>query len=115
MEGKKIYIRKTCSDHKQSDSTHRGRLFYVYLEKGLEIKIEKVLEEGPFEFRKGKGTRNDIGLMRFMLEKVFDNKEETCLYFIHCSGIIQNFLILQFYIILTSYVKFASSLKNERT
>ena len=47
----------------------------------LESKIEEVIED-QFEFRKDKGTRNSIELMRITLERVLDVKEETCLCFI---------------------------------
>ena len=35
-----------------------------------------------FGFRKGKGTRDAIGLMRIISERVLDVKEEMCLCFI---------------------------------
>ena len=50
--------------------------------KGLDSNIEEVIEEDQFGFRKGKGTRDDIGLMRIISERVLDVKEEMCLCFI---------------------------------
>jgi hypothetical protein len=41
----------------------------------LESKIEEVIED-QFGFRKGKGTRDAIGLMRIISERVLDVKEE---------------------------------------
>ena len=48
----------------------------------MESKIEEVIEEDQFGFRKGKGTRDAIGLMRIISERVLDVKEEMFLYFI---------------------------------
>ena len=49
------------------------------LSKRLERKIEEVIEEYQFGFRKGKGTSDAIGLMRIISERVLDVKEEMCL------------------------------------
>jgi hypothetical protein len=43
---------------------------------------EEVIEEDQFGFRKGKGTRDGIGLMRIISERLLDVKEEMCLCFI---------------------------------
>ena len=48
----------------------------------MESKIEEVIEEDQFGFRKGKGTRGAIGLMRIISERVLYVKEEMCLCFI---------------------------------
>ena len=56
---------------------------HVSLSKRLESKIEEVIEEDQFGFRKGKGTRGAIGLMRIISERVLDVKEEMCLCFIN--------------------------------
>ena len=48
----------------------------------MESKIEEVIEENQFGFRKGKDTRNAIGLMTIISERVLDVKEEMCLCFI---------------------------------
>ena len=48
----------------------------------MESKIEKVIEEEQFGFQKGKFTRDAIGLMRIISERVLDVKEEMCLCFI---------------------------------
>ena len=45
----------------------------------LESKIEEVIEEDQFGFRKCKVTRDTMGLMRIMSERVLDIKEEMCL------------------------------------
>ena len=48
----------------------------------MKRKIEEVIEEDQFESRKGKGTRDAIGLMRIISGWVFGVKEEMCLSFI---------------------------------
>ena len=52
------------------------------LSKRLESKIEEVIEEDHFGFRKAKSTRDAIGLMRIISERVLDVKEEMCLCFL---------------------------------
>ena len=59
-----------------------GKIVARILSKRLESKIEEVIEEDQFGFRKGKGTRDAIGLMRIISERVLDVKEEMCLCFI---------------------------------
>ena len=46
----------------------------------MESKIEEVIEEDQFGFRKGKGTRDAIELIRIISVRVLDVKEEMC----HC-------------------------------
>ena len=48
----------------------------------MERKIEEATEGDQFGFWKGKGTRNTIGLMRIISERVLDVKEKMCLCFI---------------------------------
>jgi Reverse transcriptase (RNA-dependent DNA polymerase). len=48
----------------------------------LKSKIEEVIEEDQFGFRKGKGIRDAIGRLRIISERVLDVKEEMCLSFI---------------------------------
>ena len=45
----------------------------------MESRIKKVIEEDPFGFQEDKGTRNAIGFMRIISERVLDAKEEMCL------------------------------------
>jgi len=49
----------------------------------LESKIQEVIEEDQFGLRKGEGTRDAIGLMKIISERVLDIKEEMCLCFIN--------------------------------
>ena len=56
-----------CSDNRKiSLISHTGKIVARILRKRLESKIEDVIELGQFGFRKGKGTRDAIGLMRIM-------------------------------------------------
>ena len=48
----------------------------------METKIEEIIEEDQFGFRKGQGTRDAIGLMRIISERELDVKEEMCLCFL---------------------------------
>ena len=48
----------------------------------MESKIEEVTEEDQFGFRKGRGTRDAIGLITIISERVLDVNEEMCLCFI---------------------------------
>jgi Reverse transcriptase (RNA-dependent DNA polymerase). len=74
---------KKCSDHRTiSLISHTEKIVARILSKRLESKIEEVIEEDQFGFRKGKGTRDAIGLMRIMSERALDVKEEMCLCFI---------------------------------
>ena len=70
-------------DHRTiSLNLYTGKIVALILSKRLESKIEEVTEEDQFGFRKGKGTRDAIGLMRIISERVLEIKEEMCLCFI---------------------------------
>ena len=62
--------------------SHTGKIVTFILSKRFECKIEEVIEEDQFGFQKGKGTRDAIGLMRIISERVLDFKEDMCLRFI---------------------------------
>jgi hypothetical protein len=52
-----------------------------------EKKIEDILGEDQFGFRKVKGTRDAIGMLTIILEQTLNIGEEICVYFIaHCVG-----------------------------
>jgi len=48
----------------------------------LKRKFEDVLEEDQFEFRRGKGTRNAIGMLRIISERTLEIDEELSVCFI---------------------------------
>ena len=52
------------------------------LRRRFERKIEDVLGEDQFEFARGKGTKNAIGMMRIITERTLEIDEELCIYFI---------------------------------
>jgi len=61
-----------CS-YSQDISKDRGR---------IEKKIEDVLGEEQFGFRRGKGARDAIGMMRIIAERTLEIDEELCVCFI---------------------------------
>ena len=74
---------KKCCDHRTvSLISHPGKIVARIISKRLESKIEEVIEEDQIGFRKGKGIRYTIGLMRIISESMLDVKEEMCLCFI---------------------------------
>ena len=78
-----IALPKKCSDHRRiSLISHTGKIVVRILSKRLESKIKEVIEEDQFGFRKSKGTRDAIRLMRIVSERMLDVKEEMCLRFI---------------------------------
>ena len=52
------------------------------LRRRIERKIEDVLGEDQFGFRRGKGTRDAIGMMRIIAEQTLEVQEELCVCFI---------------------------------
>ena len=76
---------KKCNYHRTiSLISYTGKIVarIRILSKRLESEIEEIVEADQSEFWKGKGTRDDIGLLRIILERVLDVKEEMCLCFI---------------------------------
>jgi len=59
-----------CSDHRTiSLIGHTGKIVAKILRRRrIEKKIEDVLEEDQFGFRRGKGTRDEIGMLRVISE-----------------------------------------------
>ena len=65
-----------CSNHRTiSLISHTGNIVARILSKRLENKIEEVIEEDQFGFRKSKGSRDAIELMRIISERVLDDKK----------------------------------------
>ena len=58
--------------------SHRAKIFTKRVEK----KIEDVLGEDQFGFRRGKGTTDAIGILRIIPERTLDIDEELCVCFI---------------------------------
>ena len=67
---KKNQVKKCSNNRKISLISHTGNIVARILGKRLASKIEEIIEEDQFGFRKGKGTRDVIGLM-IIISKVF--------------------------------------------
>ena len=58
-----------CSDHRTiSFIAHTPKIIAKILRRRIERKIEDVLGEDQFGFRRGKGTRDANGMMRMIAE-----------------------------------------------
>jgi len=79
---KKIQATKR-SDHRTiSLIAHTAKTIAKILRRRIERKIEAVLGEDQFGFRRGKGTRHAIGMMRIIAERTLEIDEELCVCFI---------------------------------
>ena len=89
-----------CSDHRTvSLATHIAEMVARMLKKMIENKVEDVLGEDKFGFRRGKVTRNAMSMLRIILERTSDIHEELCACFIDwqkafgivkCTKLMQN-------------------------
>jgi len=72
-----------CSDYLTiSLIAHTAKIIAKILRGRIEKKIEDVLGEEQFGFRRGEGTRNAIGMMRIIAERTLEIDEELCVCFI---------------------------------
>jgi len=72
-----------CSDQRTiSLMAHTAKIVEKELRRRIEKKIESVLGEGQFGFRRGKGTRDAIGMLRIISERTLEIDEEQCVCFI---------------------------------
>ena len=72
-----------CSDHRTiSLIAHTAKIIAKILRRRIERKIEDILGEDQFGFRRGKGTRDAIGMMRIISECTLEIDEELCVCFI---------------------------------
>ena len=66
-----------CSDHHTiSLIAHTAKIVAKILRIRIEKKIEEVLAEDHFEFRRGRGTRDAIGMLRIISERTLQIGEE---------------------------------------
>jgi hypothetical protein len=73
-----------CSNHRTiSLITHTAKIVATMLSRKIERKIEDVLGEDQFRVRKGKGTRDVIGMLRIISERTLDIDKELCASFIN--------------------------------
>ena len=81
-EVKKMQATK-CSDHRTiSLIAHTAKIVANILRRRIEKKIEDVLREDQFGRRRGKGTRDAIGMLRIISERTLEIDEELCVCFI---------------------------------
>jgi hypothetical protein len=79
---KKPEARK-CTDHRTISLIARAaKVVASVIRRRSEKKIEDVLGEDQFGFRKGEGTRDAIGMLRIISERTLDIGEEICVCFI---------------------------------
>jgi hypothetical protein len=72
-----------CSDHRTiSIISHTAKIVARILRRRIERKIEDALREDQFGFRRGKGTRDAIGMLRIISERTLVIDEELCACFI---------------------------------
>jgi len=72
-----------CSNHRTiSLISHTAKIIATILRRRIEKKIEDVLGEDQLGFRRGKGTRDAIGMMRIIAEQTLEIDEELCICFI---------------------------------
>ena len=72
-----------CSDHRTITLiANTAKIVAKILRRRIEKKIEDVLGEDQFGFRRGKGTRNAIGMLRIISERTLEIDEELCVCFI---------------------------------
>jgi hypothetical protein len=68
-----------CSDHRTiSIIAHAAKIVSRILRRRIERKTEDVLGEDQFGFRRGKGTRDAIGMLRIISERTLVIDEELC-------------------------------------
>ena len=66
-----------CSDHRTiSLIAHTAKIVAKILRRRIEKKIKDVLGEDQFGFRRGKGTRDAIGMLRIISERTLEIDEE---------------------------------------
>jgi hypothetical protein len=71
-----------CSDHRTiSLIAHTAKIVAKILRR-IEKKIEDILGEDPFGFRRGKGTRDAIEMLRIISERTLEIDEELSVCFI---------------------------------
>ena len=61
---------------------HTAKIIAKILRRRIQRKIEDVLGEDQFAFRRGKGTRDAIGMMRIIAERTMEVDEELCICFV---------------------------------
>ena len=76
---RKVTVSRICEGYAQTVLTFR--ITYV-LRRRIEMKTEDILEEDEFQFRRGKESRDAIGMLGIISERTVDVDEELCVYYI---------------------------------
>jgi len=72
-----------CNDHRTINLVaHTAKIIAQVLRRRIERKIEDVLGEDQFGFRREKGTRNAIGMLRIISERTLEIDAELRVCFI---------------------------------
>ena len=72
-----------CSDHRTiSLIAHTAKIVAKILRRRIEKKIENVIGKDQFGFRRGKGTRDAIGMLRIISERTLEIDEKLIICFI---------------------------------
>jgi len=72
-----------CSDHCTINFiAHTAKIVAKILRRRIEKKTEDTLGEDQFVVRRGKGTRDAIGMLRMISERTLEIEEELCVCFI---------------------------------
>jgi len=72
-----------CNDHcTVSLIAHTAQIIAKIFRRKIEGKIEDVLGEDQFGFRRGKGTSDATGMMRIIAKRTLEIDEELCIYFV---------------------------------
>jgi len=72
-----------CSDHRTiSLIAHTAKIVAKILRRRIQKKIEYVLGKDQFGFRRGKGTRDAIGMLKIISERTLDIDEKLSVCFI---------------------------------
>jgi len=75
-----------CSEHRTiSLIAHTAKIVAKILIRRIEKKIEDVLGEDQFGFRRGTGSRDAIGMLRIISERTLEIDEELSVCFIDCQ------------------------------
>jgi hypothetical protein len=71
-----------CSDHRTISLIAHTAKIVAKIFRRTEKKIKAVLREDQFGFRRGKGTRDAIGMLRIISDRTLEIDEELCVCFI---------------------------------
>jgi hypothetical protein len=74
----RLFPTKCCDHHTITLVTHTPKIVAKILRRGTERKIEAILGEDHFGFRRGKGTRNGTGMLRIISERTVETDTELC-------------------------------------